>query len=145
MPARRAPAGSAPPPTLPEAVVGDGGAHADVADVADAAVADAALRCLFEAGLVARAADDAGPDRLWVILPRSSAFLASLEAGRKELVGLLRKRRYHEMPRVELTSRGLRRTHLSVQFHVRDAVGAGLVQLVPTPAGEFVRLAARLL
>ena len=44
------------------------------------------------------------------------------------------------MPRAELDTRGLRRTGLSVTFHVKDAVGCDIVHVVNTAAGEFVKL-----
>ena len=53
---------------------------------------------------------------------------------------LLQKRRFREMPRAELDTRGLRRTGLSVTFHVKDAVGCDIVHVVNTAAGEFVKL-----
>ncbi len=102
---------------------------------------DALVGALLEAGLVARASEGGVPS-LWVILPRSRAFLEALEAGRRELDQVLRRTQFREMARRELVKRGLRQTPLPLQYILRDAQGRHAVAIVPTASGDFVRLRA---
>lgn len=73
-------------------------------------------------------------------IPGAGAVIKAVTAARKELIGMLRRRRYSEIPLRELEQKKLQASGLGVQFHIRDMVGRGLIKVLDTPAGKLVRL-----
>ena len=60
--------------------------------------------------------------------------------GMQELLGMLRRRRYPEMPLQELEKKKLQCSQFGSQFHIRDMVGRGLLAVLDTPAGRMVQV-----
>lgn len=59
---------------------------------------------------------------------------------RQELLALLRRRRYPEIPLRELEKRKLQSSQMGMQFHLRDLTGRDLVKVLNTTAGKMVQL-----
>ncbi len=97
------------------------------------------LRVLVQTGLLLRR-PEGGASSFFFGVPESGPLVAYLRDGRAELVARLGRRAYRECPREELRKASLARSALPIDFHIRDAIGNGLVTTRRTAAGEFVRL-----
>jgi hypothetical protein len=97
------------------------------------------LRVLVQTGLLLRR-PEGGASSFFFGVPESGPLVAYLRDGRAELVARLGRRAYRECPREELRKASLARSALPIDFHIRDAIGNGLVTTTRTAAGEFVRL-----
>lgn len=108
---------------------------------------DPIMRVLIQSGLLVRRYDairgsHSSVIAYWFGVPECGRLVSYLRDGRTELVSRLKRTHYKEMPKTELMKVKLSRSALSVDFHIRDGVGVGLVSVISTPAGQFVRLAA---
>ena len=65
------------------------------------------------------------------------------QAGRADLLRILRGLKFKEGLARGLMGRKLRGSKLGMRFHISDAVGAGLALSIPTTSGSLIRLADR--
>lgn len=84
-------------------------------------------------------------DSFYLTAPGVSRLLESLRSGRKELVAMVKKRSYKEMPLRELMALPrLKTSPCRVEFHLREMLGSEQhLMLVDTTMGPLVRLAAQ--
>lgn len=73
-------------------------------------------------------------------VPDMAQFVQNRRAGQKEVLGVLKRAPYCEMPLRELEMRSLKKSIFTAQWHVRDIVGSGVASTLPTTAGTLVRL-----
>lgn len=76
----------------------------------------------------------------WLAAPGMGEFLRNRAAGKKELLGILRRAPYQEMLIEKLELRTLKKSVFTAQWHVRDVVGGGVAETVATSMGTLVRL-----
>lgn len=69
-------------------------------------------------------------------VPASGLLCRFATDGRAELLQRLRARKHGEMPRAEAEALQLVRSPLPARFHIRDAIGAGLVHVFRVPSGH---------
>lgn len=126
--------------TIPVLAAGDGmGAWEDAAGGGGGGggAAGAAAR---PAPPTAAAVSPPSSEDYWFSVPESGGLWAALDAGRSELLGRVRARRYGEVPLAEAEGWRLSRSPLGARAVVRDALGAGALVVVRTAAGAFLRL-----
>ncbi|OAY67416.1 Serine/threonine-protein kinase 19 [Ananas comosus] len=102
-------------------------------------VTDRHVTLLISAGLLTRQLID--PNMYWFAIPNIGSILKGLSQGRKELLSLLNRRKYKEMPLAPLEKKRLRLSPLDMRFHLRDLIGSGHLKSLQTPAGIIVRVA----
>ncbi|CAD7700987.1 unnamed protein product [Ostreobium quekettii] len=76
-------------------------------------------------------------------VPSAGHVVASITKGRRELIGLFKKRRNSEIAEKELFSGKykLKQSKLGVRFHTRDLVGKGILHQIRSTVGTVYRLA----
>lgn len=102
------------------------------------AVTDKHITLLMNAGLLTRQLID--PNMYWFAIPSIGPILKGLSQGRKEILSLLGRRKYKEMPLSSLVETRLRLSSLDVRFHLRDLIGSGHIKTVQTPTGLLARI-----
>lgn len=102
------------------------------------AVTDKHITLLMNAGLLTRQLID--PNMYWFAIPSIGPILKGLSQGRKEILSLLSRRKYKEMPLSSLEKTRLRLSSLDVRFHLRDLIGSGHIKTVQTPTGLLARI-----
>ncbi|MEW5312556.1 MAG: hypothetical protein WDW38_004183 [Sanguina aurantia] len=101
--------------------------------------ADRCVSLLLNMGALARHTSEEGTYLLSV--PGAGAVIKGISAGRQELLGLLRKKKYGEVSEALLRSNGkLRHSVLSIDMHLRDLLGCGAVSRVATTVGPLIKL-----
>lgn len=76
-------------------------------------------------------------------LPAWTSFtiwVGCVEQGRKEILSLLNRRKYKEMPLSSLENTKLRLSPLDTRFLLRDLIGSGHIKTVQTPTGLLARV-----
>merc|ERR1712113_441887 len=80
---------------------------------------DGALKLLVRCGLITLKMDD-----LYCFqYPKADRITPSISEGRKEIIGLIRKRRYQQILKKEILRYGMRKSCLDAMFHFRDLLG----------------------
>ncbi|ETO18358.1 hypothetical protein RFI_18918 [Reticulomyxa filosa] len=72
--------------------------------------------------------------------PNASSIITYVRQARKEMVSILRKKKYFEMPKDEFIFRKLKSSPLGALFHFRDLLGLNVIQEVLTASGTIVKL-----
>ena len=98
----------------------------------------ALVPCRGSSGGVAAAAG--ALETYWLAVPGLGLFLTQVLKGRKEVVQALKRTRFKEILRGALEKKKLRYSKLDMRFHVRDAIGAGLLVRHQTTSGQLLRL-----
>ena len=98
----------------------------------------ALVPCRGRGGSAAAAAS--ALETYWLPVPGLGLFLTQVLKGRKEVVQALKRTRFKEMLRGALEKKKLRYSKLGMRFHVRDAIGAGLLVRHQTTSGQLLRL-----
>ena len=107
---------------------------------ADPNAYDAHITLLIRSGLLTRRTSVHGG--YWISVPNVGVFVKSLNAGRKRLLGIVRRRKRSEMLQWDLEKVKLpKKTTLGTPFHLRDALGSGVFEQVETTCGPLLRLA----
>ncbi|CAI0434464.1 unnamed protein product [Linum tenue] len=101
-------------------------------------VKDEHISLLINGGLLTRQLID--PNMYWFAIPNIGSILKGLSQGRKELLSLLKRRRYKEMMLAPLEKKRLRFSPLDIRFHLRDLIGSGHLKTLCTPTGLVVRV-----
>lgn len=104
-------------------------------------VEDNHISLLIQGGLLVRQLTDG--TAYWFSMPNVGSILKSLVQGRKEVLGLLSRKKFGEALQSQFTNRKLRFSKLGIRFHMRDLQGLGLVDVIPTTAGPLLRLTSR--
>ncbi len=99
---------------------------------------EAFVTLLIQSGLLKRRAGTSGG--YWFSIPNVGVFVRNLVDGRRSLLSLLKRRRRGEILQWELEKFKLARSSLGSKYHIRDAIGAGFVESVPTTCGPLLRL-----
>ncbi|AQL04072.1 hypothetical protein ZEAMMB73_Zm00001d046323 [Zea mays] len=94
-------------------------------------VTDKHITLLMNAGLLTRQLID--PNIYWFSIPRIGPILKGLSQGRNEILSLLNRRKYKEMPLSSLENTKLRLSPLDTRFLLRDLIGSGHIKTVQTP------------
>ena len=76
-------------------------------------------------------------------MPGAGAAVKGVDAGRREILAALRRRKYPEMLEAELEKRKLRQSPLGMRWHVRDMLGGGALVRTSTTVGALIRVAHR--
>ncbi|KAK4742504.1 hypothetical protein SAY87_000505 [Trapa incisa] len=93
---------------------------------------------LINGGVIVRQLID--PGMYWFAIPSIGSVLKGLSQGRKELLGILSRKRYKEEMMATLEKKRLRLSPLDIRFHLRDLIGSGHLKTVSTPSGLVVRV-----
>ncbi|WVZ79865.1 hypothetical protein U9M48_027393 [Paspalum notatum var. saurae] len=101
-------------------------------------ISDKHITLLMNAGLLTRQLID--PNIYWFAIPRIGPILKGLSQGRKEILSLLNRRKYKEMPLSSLEKTRLRLSPLDTRFLLRDLIGSGHIKTVQTPTGLLARV-----
>ncbi|XP_062228985.1 uncharacterized protein LOC133926862 isoform X2 [Phragmites australis] len=101
-------------------------------------VTDKHITLLMNAGLLTRQLID--PNIYWFAIPRIGSILKGLSQGRKEILSLLNRRKYKEMPLSSLEKTKLRLSPLDTRFLLRDLIGSGHIKTVKMPTGLLARI-----
>lgn len=89
------------------------------------------------------AAFSAASAGVWALgVPEAGRLWEWAEAGRRELLQRLARRPHGELPREAGGGLSLARSRLPVSFHLRDVLGAGLVEEVASASGPLLRITA---
>ncbi|XP_078439928.1 serine/Threonine-kinase isoform X1 [Wolffia australiana] len=102
-------------------------------------VRDEHVSLLVNAGFLTRQLVD--PDMYWFSIPNVGSVLKGLSQGRKEVMGMLKRRAHGEMMMGVMEKKRLRFSPLDMRFHLRDLIGSGHLHTAQTPLGLVVRLA----
>eukprot|EP00890_Picochlorum_soloecismus_P002493 jgi/Picsp_1/3244/NSC_06084-R1_serine threonine-protein kinase 19 len=73
-------------------------------------------------------------------LPYCGEFVRSIDTGRCELINIIRRSRHGEMLGSKLDNVKLRKSSMSVQWHVKDLLGSGDLERLETTVGTLFRL-----
>lgn len=73
-------------------------------------------------------------------LPYCGDFVKSIDSGRCEIVNIIKRSRYKQILGSKLDSIKLRKSSMSVQWHVKDLVGSGDLERHETTVGPLFRL-----
>lgn len=73
-------------------------------------------------------------------IPYAGRAINSIVKGRRELVGLVKRRRFGEILLSKAESIRLKRSILSTQFHLKDLIGSGELESTDTTVGPVLRL-----
>jgi len=76
----------------------------------------------------------------WFSCPYSGLFLQNVVQGRKEILSLIRKKRFHEILESVIIRKRLRRSIFRVQYLLEDLLASGELQSVKTTSGTLLRL-----
>ncbi|EME27908.1 serine/threonine kinase 19 [Galdieria sulphuraria] len=76
----------------------------------------------------------------WLSLPNVGRFLKHCLQGRKEILLMLKRTRFHEIAVKTLEKRKLKRSSFPPKFHLRELIGGGQVEQIESPAGTMIRL-----
>lgn len=71
---------------------------------------------------------------------QSGTLFKSITEGRKELLGIVKRTRYNEIGEAKLGRKKLRKSPLGMQFHIRDALGLGMLERFQLGSGAFFRI-----
>ena len=78
----------------------------------------------------------------WLSIPNIGIFVKSLRAGRKQLAGIVKRRRRCEILQWDLEKMKLpKKTTLGMKYHLRDAIGSGFFDQIETTCGPLLRAA----
>eukprot|EP00897_Mesotaenium_endlicherianum_P004150 jgi/Mesen1/3763/ME000205S03023 len=102
------------------------------------AVEEAHITALIHAGLLVRQL--ANQEAFWFAIPDVGSLLKMLVQGRKELLGLVSRRKHREILRRDLERRRLRYSQLGFRFHLRDLIGSNQLVETPTTVGPMVKI-----
>jgi hypothetical protein len=99
--------------------------------------ADTVISTLMQRGLIyARSADS-----YWLAFPGSGTLIAEIVAARKEITGIIKQNKYHEMLLGKLLGKvRLKSSERGVKFHVEEMIGANKLQTLQTTMGTLVKL-----
>ncbi|KAK4527055.1 hypothetical protein GAYE_SCF34G4976 [Galdieria yellowstonensis] len=78
----------------------------------------------------------------WLSLPLVGRLLKHCRQGRREILLMLKRSRYHEIAANTLEKRKLKRSSFPAKFHLRELIGSGQVESIESPAGTILRLSA---
>ncbi|BDA45346.1 Serine/threonine-protein kinase 19 [Coccomyxa sp. Obi] len=92
-------------------------------------VTEAHISLLLHVGLLTR---HSVPDRFLFAVPNAGPIVKGIIAGRKELLGMLTRRRHPEMFVKELEKKKLNSSPLGMRWHIRDLVGSGALMQTQT-------------
>ncbi|KAL4588050.1 hypothetical protein LXL04_000928 [Taraxacum kok-saghyz] len=101
-------------------------------------VKDEDISLLINAGLLTRQLID--PDMYWFAIPNIGSLLKGLTQGRKEVMSVVKRKKYKEMMLVVIEKKRLRFSPLDMRFHLRDLLGSGHLKSLHTPAGIVIRV-----
>ena len=77
----------------------------------------------------------------WLAIPEAGLFTKNLLRGRKAILTMIRRCKYHEILQRELESRKLpKAAKLGIAYHIHDIIGASLVECIQTTSGQLLRL-----
>ncbi|KAK9830141.1 hypothetical protein WJX72_009964 [[Myrmecia] bisecta] len=93
---------------------------------------------LLNCGLLTKHVKEA--DTFWFAVPQIGRVVTSLVRGRKEILGMLSRKRYPEVFVKDLEKRKLQYSILDPRFHIRDLVGSGALAQMETTSGLLLRL-----
>eukprot|EP01111_Echinosteliopsis_oligospora_P006443 TRINITY_DN2058_c0_g1_i1.p1 TRINITY_DN2058_c0_g1~~TRINITY_DN2058_c0_g1_i1.p1 ORF type:complete len:230 (+),score=51.47 TRINITY_DN2058_c0_g1_i1:252-941(+) len=79
-------------------------------------------------------------DSFWFAIPLSGAYVASLSRGRKEILSMLKRQKFKELLLRDMEKKKLRYSTLSVSYLVKDMLGSGSLESVPTTVGPLLRM-----
>ncbi|CAL5228660.1 g11830 [Coccomyxa viridis] len=105
-------------------------------------VVEAQLSLLLNVGLLTR--HTASRDRYLFAMPNAGPLVRAIVAGRKEVMGILSRRRHPEMFVKELEKKKLRDSRMGMQFHIRDLLGSGQLLKSTTTSGPLLRIVKKL-
>eukprot|EP00164_Ancoracysta_twista_P005358 GFYU01007327.1.p1 GENE.GFYU01007327.1~~GFYU01007327.1.p1 ORF type:complete len:341 (-),score=42.31 GFYU01007327.1:149-1171(-) len=93
------------------------------------------IRELSRAGLLVVRNDSS----YWFAIPNAGSFLTSWSNGRQEVIRILKRQKFNEILFSDLKRKQLQMSVLSMTFHVRDLVGADMLETTKTNCGDLLR------
>jgi Serine-threonine protein kinase 19 len=96
------------------------------------------MTCLLQTGLLSR--DKHELDNYSFGAPYAGLLYQYWNGGTTELVARIKRTQYSEMPLSKVLKMNLGKSQMTTLFHLRDAIGAGLLEQVETASGSFIRL-----
>ncbi|KAF8819907.1 hypothetical protein IE077_003816 [Cardiosporidium cionae] len=96
---------------------------------------DSIMFLLFHSGLLTKIKENV----LAFSLPQMGSLCSSIREGRKEILGKFKRNKYKEMLQIQLESKMLRRSKLSMNFHILDLIGKGFIEKETTASGPILR------
>eukprot|EP00814_Leptocylindrus_danicus_P020255 CAMPEP_0116016898 /NCGR_PEP_ID=MMETSP0321-20121206/7740_1 /TAXON_ID=163516 /ORGANISM="Leptocylindrus danicus var. danicus, Strain B650" /LENGTH=318 /DNA_ID=CAMNT_0003487015 /DNA_START=845 /DNA_END=1801 /DNA_ORIENTATION=+ len=106
-----------------------------------ACTAKEAIDCFLSIGILKeRRENRIASKSYWFSIPNIDSLIASLIAGRKEIMTRVQRKMYKEISRGVLERSNLRSSVLPVPFHVKDLLCKGQLRVKNTPSGEFIQL-----
>lgn len=81
-----------------------------------------------------------GIDTFWFSIPSIGPSLKSCIQGRQEIITRLKRQKWRELLLKDLEKKKLRSSELGVQFHLKDLLGQGTLESLPTTVGNLIRL-----
>ncbi|OBZ87010.1 Serine/threonine-protein kinase 19 [Choanephora cucurbitarum] len=82
-------------------------------------------------------------DLYWFSVRGQGTFMSKLNAGRAEIIRMLRKRHTHNIMEKLLLQKKMRKTNFSMEFLLYDLVGSGRVERHSTPMGDLIQLTTK--
>lgn len=96
---------------------------------------ETSVQWLVECGALVAGSD--ASHFFWAI-PNGGAFLTALLAGRKEVLAIVKRSKFRELPRKQLEQKPLK-SPLGWNFHLRDLLGADALVAVPISGDSLLR------
>lgn len=72
-------------------------------------------------------------------VPQVGLLLKNRRAGNKEVLKIVSSKQYNEILLRDLEEKRLRRSEFDTQFHIRDLVGSGQLEVIETTMGKLIR------
>jgi len=76
----------------------------------------------------------------WLSIPNVGEFIKHLENGRKQLVLTVRKTKFKQIHRTELSERKIAKSKLPIKYLIDDIIGLDLVEKMDSTTGDVLRL-----
>jgi hypothetical protein len=73
-------------------------------------------------------------------VPSAGQFITDVKKGREEVQSMLRRKKYKEIMLHTLQERTLKKSSLTIVWHMRELLGLGLAEIIETSNGKMVRL-----
>ncbi len=73
-------------------------------------------------------------------IPNSGNFWTSCLKGRKEVLSLIQRHKFKELPLTELEGKKVHSSNLGIAFHIKDLIGLELIETLPSRNGTLIRL-----
>lgn len=84
-------------------------------------------------------------DTFWFSIPNGGKFMDSLFKGRKEIFGMIKKKKFKEILLKDLIRKGLKTSDLTILYLIKDLLASNYIKMVDTHNGKLISIKKDLL